>query len=212
MTKSKSKSKEINLPTVAENVDVVIEINALSEKIEQGLAAIKSKSVAMFEPFAEMGADASYMAKHPKAEKNNLKHTVRNYFVDVCTLAVVGQSGADFLNDKKFSRDAEFEITEGTMSGQKRSKLYIQQQYGKLLNKIKKAVADDAKPEKPEGNTKTVNDDMTRFLNALAKAEAQTKKGKPDNSIPETVSAEFAKFMKSLPALIKADPVGHTPF
>ena len=90
------------------------------------------------------------------------------------------------------------------MSGQTRSKHYIQQQYGKLLNKIKKAVADDAKPEKPEGETKTVNDDFTRFLNALAKAEAQTKKGKPDNSIPETVNAEFAKFMESLPALIKA--------
>ena len=205
MTKSKSKSKEINLPTVAENVDVVMEINALSDTIEQGLATIRSMSVAMFRPFAEMGADASYMAKHPKAEKNNLKHTVRNYFVDVCTLAVVGQSGADFLNDKKFSRDAEFEITEGTMAGQTKSKHYIQQQYGKLLNKIKKAVADDAKPENPEGKTKTVNDDFTRFLNALGTAEAQTRKGKPDNSIPETVKKEFAKFMESLPALIKAE-------
>ena len=101
------------------------------------------------------------------------------------------------------------DITEGTLNGQRRNKKYIQSQYGKIISAVGKAIKQAAKDaedgvDSDAPKEKTVNDDFTRFLNALAKAEAQTKKGKPDNSIPETVSAEFAKFMESLPDLIKA--------
>jgi len=220
MTKSKSKTKITkethtnhamdNLPTVQYGVEQATEISSLTGQGESIKAQIQNTAMAWFAPFAEAGADATYLkAYSAKNEKNNLKRYVRDYFVEACSVAVVGRSGLAFLEDKNNGPDAEFTATEGTLTGHPRTKKYIQQQYGKIISSVGAAIKQAAKDAEDgvDSNApkeKTVNDDFTRFLNALAKAEAQTKKGKPDNSIPETVSAEFAKFMESLPDLIKA--------
>ena len=215
MTKSKSKSKTNKvdvmdtLPTVQYGVEQAVEISTLTGKGESIKAQIQKTAMEWFAPFKEAGADATYLkAYSAKNEKNNLKRYVRDYFVEACSVAVVGRSGLAFLEDKNNGPDAEFTATEGTLTGHPRTKQYIQQQYGKIISSVGAALkqaakdAEDGVEGKPK--EKTVNDDFTRFLNALAKAEGQTRKGKPDGSIPETVSAEFTKFMESLPDLIKA--------
>ena len=212
MTKSKSKKTDVmdTLPTVQHGVEQAVEISSLTGQTESIKAQIQKTAMAWFAPFQDAGADATYLKSYSaKNEKNNLKKFVRDYFVEACSVAVVGRSGLAFLQDKNNSGDAELDITEGTLNGQRRNKKYIQQQYGKIITAVGAAIK-QAHKDAEDGvdsnapKEKTVNDDFTRFLNALAKAEAQTKKGKPDNSIPETVSTEFAKFMESLPDLIKA--------
>jgi len=215
MTKQKSKPNKADvmdtLPTVQHGIEQATSIANDMSKGESIKAQINSTAIAWFMPFAEAGADIEYLKNYAKAEKNNLKRFVRDYFVEACSVAVVGRSGLAFLEDKNNGPDAEFTATEGTLSinPKPRTKKYIQQQYGKIISAVGKALKQAAKDaedgvDSSEPKEKTVNDDFTRFLNALAKAETQTKKGKPDNSIPETVSAEFAKFMESLPDLIKA--------
>ena len=215
MTKQKSKTKTTKadamdtLPTLQHGIEQATSIANDIGKGESIKAQIQNTAMAWFAPFAEAGADVEYLKNYAKAEKNNLKRFVRDYFVEACSVAVVGRSGLAFLQDKNNSPDAELDITEGTLNGQRRNKKYIQSQYGKIISAVGKAIKQAAKDaedgvDSDAPKEKTVNDDFTRFLNALAKAEAQTKKGKPDNSIPETVSAEFAKFMESLPDLIKA--------
>ena len=211
MTKSKSKVQALNeLPTIQFSIEQAVEISTLTGKGESIRKQINDTAVAWFAPFEAAGADATYLkAYSTKNEKNNLKRTVRDHFVEACSIAVVGQSGLAFLEDRNNGPDAEFTATEGTLNGQIRSKKYIQQQYGKIISAVGAAIKQAAKDaedgvDSDTPKEKTVNDDCTRFLNALAKAEAQTKKGKPDGSIPETVSTEFAKFMESLPDLIKA--------
>ena len=217
MTKQKSKTKTTKadamdtLPTVQHGIEQATSIANDISKGESIRAQMNSTAVAWFAPFKEAGADTTYLRSYAKAEKNNLKRFVRDYFVEACSVAVVGRSGLAFLEDKNNGPDAELTPTEGTLSinPKPRTKKYIQQQYGKIISAVGKAIT-QAEKDAEEGvdsgkpKEKTVNDDFTRFLNALGKAEAQTKKGKPDNSIPETVSAEFAKFMESLPDLIKA--------
>jgi hypothetical protein len=216
MTKLKSKTKAVdvmdNLPTVQHGVEQATSIAGNIGKGESIRKQIKDTAMEWFAPFAEAGADATYLKAYSKnKEKNNLKRYVRDYFVEACAIAVVGRSGLAFLEDKNNSGDAEFTPTEGTLSinPKARSKKYIQQQYGKILFSVGDAIKQAAKDaengvdgSKPK--EKTVNDDMTRFLNALATAQAQTKKGKPDGSIPDTVSTAFATLMESLPDLIKA--------
>jgi hypothetical protein len=209
MTKSKSKSKALDtLPTIQHGVEQAMEISTLTGKGESIRKQINDTAVAWFAPFAEAGADVDYLKSYTKAEKNNLKRTVRDHFVEACSVAVVGLSGLAFLQDKNNSGDAELNITEGTLKGQLRDKKYIQSQYGKIISAVgmalKQAVKDAEDGVDSDTKEKTVNDDMTRFLNALAKAESQTKKGKPDGSIPDTVSTAFATLMESLPDLIKA--------
>lgn len=209
MTKSKSKALD-TLPTIQHGVEQAMEISTLTGKGESIRKQINDTAVAWFAPFAEAGANVDYLKSYAKAEKNNLKRTVRDHFVEACSVAVVGRSGLAFLQDKNNSGDAEFTPTEGTLSidPKPRSKQYIQQQYGKIISAVgmalKQAVKDAEDGVDSDTKEKTVNDDMTRFLNALAKAETQTKKGKPDGSIPDTVSTAFATLMESLPALIKA--------
>ena len=209
MTKSKSKALD-TLPTIQHGVEQAMEISTLTGKGESIRKQINDTAGAWFAPFAEAGANVDYLKSYAKAEKNNLKRTVRDHFVEACSVAVVGRSGLAFLQDKNNSGDAEFTPTEGTLSidPKPRSKQYIQQQYGKIISAVgmalKQAVKDAEDGVDSDTKEKTVNDDMTRFLNALAKAETQTKKGKPDGSIPDTVSTAFATLMESLPALIKA--------
>ena len=207
MTKSKSKALD-TLPTIQHGVEQAMEISTLTGKGESIRKQINETAVAWFAPFAEAGADVDYLKSYTKAEKNNLKRTVRDHFVEACSVAVVGLSGLAFLQDKNNSGDAELNITEGTLKGQLRDKKYIQSQYGKIISAVgmalKQAVKDAEDGVDSDTKEKTVNDDMTRFLNALAKAESQTKKGKPDGSIPDTVSTAFATLMESLPDLIKA--------
>ena len=211
MTKSKANLKPKKndlLPTVQHGVEQAMEISTLTGKGESIRKQINDTAVAWFAPFAEAGANVDYLKSYAKAEKNNLKRIVRDHFVEACSIAVVGRSGLAFLQDKNNSGDAELDIKEGTLNGQLRSKKYIQQQYGKIITAVgmalKQAVKDAEDGVDSDTKEKTVNDDMTRFLNALAKAETQTKKGKPDGSIPDTVSTAFATLMESLPALIKA--------
>ena len=211
MTKSKANLKPKKndlLPTVQHGVEQAMEISTLTGKGESIRKQINDTAVAWFAPFAEAGADVDYLKSYAKAEKNNLKRIVRDHFVEACSIAVVGRSGLAFLQDKNNSGDAELDIGEGTLNGQLRSKKYIQQQYGKIITAVgtalKQAVKDAEDGVDSDIKEKTVNDDMTRFLNALAKAETQTKKGKPDGSIPDTVSTAFATLMESLPDLIKA--------
>ena len=207
MTKSKSKALD-TLPTIQHGVEQAMEISTLTGKGESIRKQINDTAVAWFAPFAEAGADVDYLKSYAKAEKNNLKRTVRDHFVEACSVAVVGLSGLAFLQDKNNGGDAELDIKEGTLKGQLRNKKYIQSQYGKIISAVgmalKQAVKDAEDGVDSDTKEKTVNDDMTRFLNALAKAESQTKKGKPDGSIPDTVSTAFATLMESLPDLIKA--------
>ena len=214
MTKSKANLKPKKndlLPTVQHGVEQAMEISTLTGKGESIRKQINDTAVAWFAPFAEAGADVDYLKSYAKSEKNNLKRIVRDHFVEACSIAVVGRSGLAFLQDKNNSGDAELDIKEGTLNGQLRSKKYIQQQYGKIISAVgmalKQAVKDAEDGVDSDTKEKTVNDDMTRFLNALAKAESQTKKGKPDGSIPDTVSTAFATLMESLPDLIKAQKV-----
>jgi len=215
MTKQKSKTKTTKadamdtLPTLQHGIEQATSIANDMSKGESIKAQINSTAIAWFTPFAEAGADVEYLRNYAKAEKNNLKKFVRDYFVEACSVAVVGRSGLAFLEDKNNGPDAELDITEGTLMGQLRNKRYIQQQYGKIISTVGKALKQAAKDaeegvDSSEPKEKTKRNDFDRFLDGLAKSEAQTKKGKPDNSIPENVKVEFVKFMETLPDLIKA--------
>lgn len=211
MTKSKSKKTDVmdTLPTVQYGVEQAVEISTLTGEGESIKAQIQKTAMAWFAPFAEAGADATYLRSYSaKNEKNNLKRYVRDYFVEACSVAVVGRAGLAFLEDKNNSPDAEFTATEGTLAGHPRTKKYIQMQYGKIISSVgaalKQAAKDAENGVEGKPKEKTKKSDFDRFLDGLAKSEGQTRKGKPDGSIPETVSAEFTKFMESLPDLIKA--------
>lgn len=192
MTKSKPKSKvqALNeLPTIQFGIEQAIEISTLTGKGESIRKQINDTAVAWFAPFKEAGADETYLKSYStKNEKNNLKRTVRDYFVEACSIAVVGRSGLAFLQDKNNSGDAELNITEGTLSGQLRNKKYIQQQYGKIIFAVGAAIKQAAKDAEDgvDSNApkeKTKKTDCDRALEGIAKANTQAKKSKPDGSM-----------------------------
>ena len=191
MTKSKSKKTDVmdTLPTVQYGVEQATEISSLTGQGESIKAQIQNTAMAWFTPFAEAGADATYLkAYSAKNEKNNLKRYVRDYFVEACSVAVVGRSGLAFLEDKNNGPEAEFTATEGTLAGHPRSKQYIQQQYGKIISAVGAAIKQAAKDAEDgvDSNApkeKTKKTDCDRALEGIAKANSQAKKKKPDGSM-----------------------------
>ena len=191
MTKQKSKPSNAdvmdNMPTVQHGVEQAVEISNLTGQGESIKSQINSIALAWFAPFAEAGADADYLKSYSdKTEKNNLKRFTRDYFVEACSIAVVGRSGLAFLQDKNNSGEAELDITEGTLNGQLRSKKYIQSQYGKIISDVAKALRQAAKDA--EDGTDT-----------------DTNKKKPDMSISEPLSEAICWLYDNQKALQKGE-------
>jgi len=208
MTKSKSKAANAGkvseqkfatdvmdtMPTVQYGVEQATEISSLTGQGESIKAQIQKTALEWFAPFAEAGADETYLKVYSeKNEKNNLKRYVRDYFVEACSVAVVGRSGLAFLQDKNNSPEAEFTATEGTLAGQQpRSKKYIQQQYGKIISSVGAAIKQAAKDAEDgvDSNApkeKTKKTDCDRALEGIAKANSQAKKKKPDGSMSDAL-------------------------
>jgi len=204
MTKSKSKSIKSSeqkfatnvmdtLPTVQYGVEQATEISSLTGQGESIKAQIQKTALEWFAPFAEAGADATYLkAYSAKNEKNNLKRYVRDYFVEACSVAVVGRSGLAFLEDKNNNPEAEFTATEGTLAGQLRNKKYIQMQYGKIISSVGAAIKQAAKDaedgvDSDAPKEKTKKTDCDRALEGIAKANSQAKKKKPDGSMSDAL-------------------------
>ena len=197
MTKQKSKPNNAdvmdNMPTVQHGVEQAVEISNLTGQGESIKSQINNIALAWFAPFAEAGADADYLKSYSdKTEKNNLKRFTRDYFVEACSIAVVGRSGLAFLQDKNNSGEAELDITEGTLNGQLRSKKYIQSQYGKIISDVAKALRQAAKDAEDgtdtDTNKKKERSDLDRASDGIAKANTQANKKKPDMSISEPLS------------------------
>ena len=211
MTTQKSKSKTIEalneLPTIQFGIEQATSIAGDIGKGESIRKQINDTALSWFAPFEAAGADASYLKVYSqKKEKNNLKRTVRDHFVEACSIAVVGQSGLAFLQDKNNSGDAEFTPTEGTLSGQLRTKQYIQQQYGKIISAVGAAIKQAAKDAEdgvdPNATKeKTKKTDCQRALEGIAKANTQANKSKPDGSIPEALSEAICWVYKNQKAL-----------
>ena len=217
MTKSKSKTNQVQapkvealneLPTIQHGVELATSIASDIGKGESIRKQINDTAIAWFAPFKAAGADDTYLkAYSEKKEKNNLKRTVRDHFVEACAIAVVGHNGLAFLQDKNNSPDAEFTATEGTLAGQPpRSKKYIQQQYGKIISSVGAALKQAAKDAEDgvDSNApkeKTKKTDCQRALEGIAKANTQANKSKPDGSIPEALSEAICWVYKNQKAL-----------
>tara|TARA_R100000152_G_C6767259_1_gene192422 strand:+ start:169 stop:852 length:684 start_codon:yes stop_codon:yes gene_type:complete len=214
MTKQKSKTETTkvdvmdSLPTVQHGVEQAVEISNLNGQGESIKSQINSIALAWFAPFAEAGADADYLKSYSdKTEKNNLKRYTRDYFVEACSIAVVGRSGLAFLQDKNNSGDAELDISEGTLNGQLRSKKYIQSQYGKIISDVAKALRQAAKDAENGTDTKEKKErsDLDRASDGIAKANTQANKKKPDMSISEPLSEAICWLYDNQKALAKGD-------
>ena len=218
MTTQKSKSKTIEapkvqalneLPTIQHSVELATSIASNIGKGESIRKQINDTALSWFAPFQAAGADATYLkAYSEKKEKNNLKRTVRDHFVEACSVAVVGRSGLAFLEDKNNSPEAEFTATEGTLSinPKPRSKQYIQQQYGKIISAVGAAIKQAAKDAEDgvDSNAlkeKTKKTDCERALEGIAKANTQANKSKPAGSIPEALSEAICWIYKNQKAL-----------
>ena len=214
MTKQKSKSSNVDvmdrLPTVQHGVEQAVEISNLTGQGESIKSQINNIALAWFAPFAEAGADADYLKSYSdKTEKNNLKRFTRDYFVEACSIAVVGRSGLAFLQDKNNSGEAELDITEGTLNGQLGSKKYIQSQYGKIISDVAKALRQAAKDAEDGTDTDTTKkkerSDFDRASDGIAKANTQANKKKPDMSISEPLSEAICWLYDNQKALAKGD-------
>lgn len=220
MTNQKPKTKNANtpkvealneLPTIQYGVEQATSIANDIGKGESIRAKINSTAVAWFEPFAEAGADTTYLKVYSeKNEKNNLKRTVRDHFVEACSLAVVGHTGLAFLQDKNNSPDAELDITEGTLNGQRRDKRYIQQQYGKIISSVGAAIKQAEKDAEDKKNgvdntKKKERSDFDRASDGVAKANTQATKKKPDMSISEPLGEAICWLYTNQKALQKGD-------
>lgn len=214
MTKQKSKPNNVdvmdNMPTVQHGVEQAVEISNLTGQGESIKSQINSIALAWFAPFAEAGADADYLKSYSdKTEKNNLKRFTRDYFVEACSIAVVGRSGLAFLQDKNNSGEAELDITEGTLNGQLRSKKYIQSQYGKIISDVAKALRQAAKDAEDgtdtDTNKKKERSDLDRASDGIAKANTQANKKKPDMSISEPLSEAICWLYDNQKALQKGE-------
>ena len=216
MTKQKSKTNKVdvldNMPTVQHGIEQATSIVNDIGKGESIRAQINNTAVAWFAPFAEAGADVDYLKSYSaKSEKNNLKRYVRDYFVEACAVAVVGRSGLAFLEDKNNSGDAEFTPTEGTLSinGAPRTKQYIQQQYGKIISAVSKAIKQAAKDAEDGTDTDTKEkkerSDLDRASDGIAKANTQATKKKPDMSISEPLAEAICWLYTNRKALEKGN-------
>jgi len=202
MTNQKSKTKNDktpkvdlmdNMPTVQHGIEMATSIANDIGKGESIRAQINSTALSWFEPFKEAGADVTYLKVYSeKNEKNNLKRFVRDYFVEACSVAIVGRSGLVFLQDKNNSPEAEFTATEGTLSinPKPRTKRYIQQQYGKIISAVGSAIKQAEKEAEDKKNgvdttKKKERSDLDRASDGIAKANTQATKKKPDMSISE---------------------------
>lgn len=214
MTKQKSKPETVdvmdNMPTVQHGVEQAVEISNLTGQGESIKSQINSIALAWFAPFQEAGADADYLKSYSdKTEKNNLKRFTRDYFVEACSIAVVGRSGLAFLQDKNNSGEAELDITEGTLNGQLRSKKYIQSQYGKIISNVAKALRQAAKDAEEGTDTDTTKkkerSDLDRASDGIAKANTQANKKKPDMSISEPLAEAICWLYDNQKALQKGE-------
>jgi len=205
MTNQKPKTKNAEtpkvealneLPTIQHGVELATSIATDIGKGESIRAQINKTALTWFAPFEAAGADATYLKVYSdKNEKNNLKRTVRDHFVQACSIAVVGHKGLAFLEDKNNSPEAEFTATEGSLSinPKPRTKKYIQQQYGKIISAVGTAIKQAAKEAEDkesgvETTKKTERLDYDRASDGIAKANTQATKNKPDMSISEPLS------------------------
>lgn len=142
----------------------------------------------------EMGVDNIGHLYSPDADgkKNNMWVAAYNTTWEAIAIDMYGAKILKALKDKLVAREQPLIVSGGRMKGIEKTKLYLNQQVGKRLSKIR----DDIKKYIAAGNKKptkekTTNTDLDRTLTALAKVIAQMNKKKPDDSIKADVRAMF---------------------
>lgn len=146
----------------------------------------------------EMGVDnVEHLFAPTKNETNNMWVAAYNTTWEAIAIDMYGAKILKALKDVLVAREQPLVVSGGRMKGTEKTKVYLQQQIGKRLAKMRKDIktyiaAGHKKPTKE----KTTNTDLDRTLTALATVINQMNKKKPDNSIKADVRAMF-KNMKA---------------
>lgn len=185
----------VNEKTI-ETVGLIFDSNATANK---AIETRQECSVKFFEPASRIGATFK-MLGNPVGDdaRNNLHIAVRKWAYAACATVMVGETGLAFLNDVQKSGRAELPIESGKMKGQVRSKKYIQQQVGKLINLIKADIKNFSEPVTKVASNHVERTHYDRFLDTLAKAAKQCAKAKAEGSIPNEYSRAFNELMTKL--------------
>ena len=146
----------------------------------------------------DMSVDKIEYLYSPDADgkKNNMWVAAYNTTWEAIAIDMYGAKILKALKDKLVAREQPLVVSGGRMKGIEQTKIYLTQQVGKRLSKMRKDIktyilAVDASGNKKPTKEKTTNTDLDRTLTALAKVIAQMNKKKPDDSIKADVRAMF---------------------
>ena len=150
-------------------------------------------AVKVWHQLNDMGVDnVEHLFAPTKNETNNMWVAAYNTTWEAIAIDMYGAKILKALKDVLVAREQPLVVSGGRMKGTEKTKVYLQQQVGKRLAKMRKDIktyvaAGNKKPTKE----KTTNTDLDRTLTALAKVIAQMNKKKPDDSIKADVRAMF---------------------
>jgi len=172
---------------------VLAQVTSETAEVDRIDAAIK-----VWHQLNEMGVDnVEHLFAPTKNETNNMWVAAYNTTWEAIAIDMYGAKILKALKDVLVAREQPLVVSGGRMKGTEKTKVYLQQQVGKRLAKMRKdiktyIVAGHKKPTKE----KTTNTDLDRTLTALATVINQMNKKKPDDSIKADVRAMF-KNMKA---------------
>ena len=150
-------------------------------------------AVKVWHQLNDMGVDnVEHLFAPTKNETNNMWVAAYNTTWEAIAIDMYGAKILKALKDVLVAREQPLVVSGGRMKGTEKTKVYLQQQVGKRLAKMRKDIktyvaAGNKKPTKE----KTTNTDLDRTLTALATVITQMNKKKPDDSIKADVRAMF---------------------
>jgi len=154
-------------------------------------------AVKVWHQLNEMGVDnVEHLFAPNKSETNNMWKVAYNTTWEAIAIDMYGAKILKALKDVLVAREQPLVVSGGRMKGIEKTKIYLAQQVGKRLSKMRKDIKkyistlDASGNEKPK-TEKAVNTDLDRTLTALATVINQMNKKKPDDSIKADVRAMF---------------------
>ena len=171
---------------------VLAQVNSETAEADRIDAAIK-----VWHHLNDMGVDnIGHLSAPKKSETNNMWVAAYNTTYEAIAVDLYGAKISKALRDDLVAVKQPLVVSGGRMKGIEQTKIYLTQQVGKRLSKMRKDIktyilAVDASGNKKPTKEKTTNTDLDRTLTALAKVIAQMNKKKPDDSIKADVRAMF---------------------
>ena len=154
-------------------------------------------AVKVWHQLNDMGVDnVEHLFAPTKNETNNMWVAAYNTTWEAIAIDMYGAKILKALKDVLVAREQPLVVSGGRMKGTEKTKIYLTQQVGKRLSKMRKDIKTyiltlDASGNKKPTKEKTTNTDLDRTLTALAKVIAQMNKKNPDKSIKADVRAMF---------------------